>query len=126
MVISTLMKILLYYFPYGIIEGCHCSFYGRLNIWICDSRNSILFTSIIKMHFAALLPGSFLHEVRIDMELSPVLLKPCSHLLNIGFSLCFEINNLNCVSLTSNKVNFTFDDIVRLDKRYIDLSLLYL
>ena len=60
------------------------------------------------------------------MELPPVSLKPLTHLLHVWLALGFEIHDFNRVSLAANQVNFTFDDVVRLYQRYIDLGLLYL
>ena len=52
------------------------------------------------------------------------MLKPLT-VLYIRTPFALEVHYLNAVTLTADKVDFAADDIVRSDKAYINLGLLY-
>ncbi|MNE87206.1 hypothetical protein D3C80_1843790 [compost metagenome] len=76
------------------------------------------------MHSAYLLPGALLDQVGVNLQLVLVLLEAAAILLHVGLFLRLEVDNLDRIVFAPNEINAALEDVLVLDQRYLDLSLL--
>lgn len=94
----------------------------------CDSWVAIILFGIIEMHFADLCTCTLFDQMCINFKLSSVLIKLLSLFfiprIDIGLISGFEVYEFNGIILSFDQVNGTFQNIIILNERNINLGFL--